>query len=150
MIKILNTNKIVDILNYFKTNNEIYFPKTLNSLLTDGHLQLRNLIFNQYIIPIAEMADSEIKKLALFDFRSYGEYTMYVLLMCGNIDKNFLEKCYKKILENNFKIKKISVRFLSSDLNSNIVDLLDLENFEKELEVKLGDNTFYQFSSFYE
>lgn len=150
MIKILNANKIVDILNYFKTNNEIYFPKTLNSLLTDGHLQLRNLIFNQYIIPIAEMADSEIKKLALFDFRSYGEYTMYVLLMCGNIDKNFLEKCYKKILENNFKIKKISVRFLSSDLNSNIVDLLDLENFEKELEVKLGDNTFYQFSSFYE
>ena len=96
------------------------------------------------------MAGSEIKRMALFDFRYYGENTMYVLLLCGNIDKNFLEKCYKKILENNYEIKKISVRFLSSDLNSNIVDLLELKNFKKELEVKLGDNIFYQFSSFYE
>ena len=50
MIKILNANKIVDILNFFKTNNEIYFPKTLNSLFTEGHMQLRNLIFDYFVM----------------------------------------------------------------------------------------------------
>lgn len=30
------------------------------------------------------------------------------------------------------------------------MEMLRKENFDKELEVKMGDNTFYQFSLFYD
>ena len=151
MVRILNANNIVEIISYFKKNQkELYFSKKLDFLFTENHLQLRNMIFNQYIIPVAEIIDSNISKLALFDFRYCNKYSEFVVIMCGNINRDFLDECCIKLQKNDYSIKKMTVKFLLSDMDVNIMEMLRKENFYKELEVKMGDNTFYQFSLFYD
>lgn len=151
MVRILNANNIVEIISYFKKNQkELYFSKKLDLLFTENHLQLRNMIFNQYIIPVAEIIDSNISKLALFDFRYCNKYSEFVVIMCGDINRDFLDECCIKLQKNDYSIKKMTVKFLLSDMDVNIMEMLRKENFDKELEVKMGDNTFYQFSLFYD
>lgn len=108
------------------------------------------MIFNQYIIPVAEIIDSNISKLALFDFRYCNKYSEFVVIMCGDINRDFLDECCIKLQKNDYSIKKMTVKFLLSDMDVNIMEMLRKENFDKELEVKMGDNTFYQFSLFYD
>lgn len=151
MVRILNANNIVEIISYFKKNQkELYFSKKLDFLFTENYLQLRNMIFNQYIIPVAEIIDSNISKLALFDFRYCNKYSELVVIMCGNINRDFLDECCIKLQKNDYSIKKMTVKFLLSDMDVNIMEMLRKENFDKELEVKMGNNTFYQFSLFYD
>lgn len=151
MVRILNANNIVEIISYFKKNQkELYFSKKLDLLFAENHLQLRNMIFNQYIIPVAEIIDSNISKLALFDFRYCNKYSEFVVIMCGDINRDFLDECCIKLQKNDYSIKKMTVKFLLSDMDVNIMEMLRKENFDKELEVKMGDNTFYQFSLFYD
>lgn len=151
MVRILNANNIVEIISYFKKNQkELYFSKKLDLLFTENHLQLRNMIFNQYIIPVAEIIDSNISKLALFDFRYCNKYSEFVVIMCGDINRDFLDECCIKLQKNDYSIKKMTVKFLLSDMDVNIMEMLRKENFDKELEVKMCDNTFYQFSLFYD
>lgn len=151
MIKILNANNMVKIIKYFNDNKAgVYFPENLESLLDENHLQLRNMVFNQFIIPIAEIADSNILKLALFDFRYYNTNSEFIVLMCGDIEKDFLDRCYKKLIDADYSIKKLTVKFLFSNVNENILDILNEENFDNELEIKIGSDVFYQFSSFYD
>lgn len=98
MVRILNANNIVEIISYFKKNQkELYFSKKLDLLFTENHLQLRNMIFNQYIIPVAEIIDSNISKLALFDFRYCNKYSEFVVIMCGDINRDFLDECCIKL-----------------------------------------------------
>ena len=151
MVRILNANNIIEIISYFKKNQkELYFSEKLDLLFTENHLQLRNMIFNQYIIPVAEIIDSNISKLALFDFRYCNKYSEFVVIMCGDINRDFLYECRIKLQKNDYSIKKMTVKFLLSDMDVNIMEMLRKENFDKELEVKMGDNTFYQFSLFYD
>lgn len=90
------------------------------------------------------------KKLALFDFRYCNKYSEFVVIMCGDINRDFLDECCIKLQKNDYSIKKMTVKFLLSDMDVNIMEMLRKENFDKELEVKMGDNTFYQFSLFYD
>ena len=67
MIKILNSNSINCIEKYFIINSErLYLANSLKEVLKKYPLEIRHLIFNQYLIPVAEIQDSVIKHLVIF------------------------------------------------------------------------------------
>lgn len=107
MIQILNSNSMNSIIRYLMSHsNRLYLPDNLRMLLINFPVEIRHLIFSQYLLPVADIHDSKIHKLVLFDLRYLKPQVRNIYVMCGDIDDDFLLQSVKKIDDKLSCIKK--------------------------------------------
>lgn len=149
MIKILNSNSINCIEKYFIINSErLYLANSLKEVLKKYPLEIRHLIFNQYLIPVAEIQDSVIKHLVIFDTRYLNKSTQNILIFCGDIQDDFLRKAIKIVNTNFYDLKKITIKFMENEINQDFQQYLKSSRFLEELNIKIGNKAMYQYSLF--
>lgn len=149
MIKILNSNSINCIEKYFIINSErLYLANSLKEVLKKYPLEIRHLIFNQYLIPVAEIQDSVIKHLVIFDTRYLNKSTQNILILCGDIQDDFLRKAIKIVNTNFYDLKKIAIKFMENEINQDFQQYLKSSRFLEELNIKIGNKAMYQYSLF--
>lgn len=148
MIELLNANKILKILDFFTENkHQIYYPEKLEFVFNNDLSTIRNLIFNDYLLPVAKTDNKgEILELSLFDLRNFNESQKYLILQAGNIDKSFILQAIKPIQElfNDLKIQKIIIKDLSSEFK--VIDKAIIDSgYKMDFSVDLKKGIFIQY-----
>lgn len=147
-MELINANKVTKIGKYLNTETrKLLYPKKIEYIVNNDMSILRNMIFNQMVLPVAEIEKESFINIALFDMRCVNNKTKNIILLAGNIDKDFLIKAVKKVkqIEQRYVYNKITIKGEKQDLNNILKDLIN-SGFEKELEIPLDDQCFFQYS----
>lgn len=145
MIQILNSNSMNSIIRYLMSySNRLYLPDNLRMLLINFPVEIRHLIFSQYLLPVADIHDSKIHKLVLFDLRYLKPQVRNIYVMCGDIDDDFLLQSVKKIDDKLGCIKKVSIRYMDNEINDYLDNQIKSSKFKEELKVNIGDDFLIQ------
>ncbi len=145
MIQILNSNSMNSIIRYLMSHsNRLYLPDNLRMLLINFPVEIRHLIFSQYLLPVADIHDSKIHKLVLFDLRYLKPQVRNIYVMCGDIDDDFLLQSVKKIDDKLSCIKKVSIRYMDNEINDYLDNQIKSSKFKEELKVNIGDDFLIQ------
>lgn len=149
MIQVLNADKIKNIISYFLYSNSDYCPNNLKELLSEHVDSLRNMIFHEYVLPVATIDDGKISKIVLFDMKDVNEKSRNIQIIGGNTEIDFLKESIKEMgaLYNIDNIKKVTVRGDYDDLLC-IALKTKQDGFFPELDIQIGPFRFVQFSAY--
>lgn len=147
-MELVNANKVTKIGKYLNDKyDNVFYPKKIEYIINNDMSILRNMIFNQMILPVAEIEKERITKMVLFDMRHVNSKTKNIVLLSGNIDKEFLVKAVRRVsqMDQRYVYNKITIKGERHDL-SNVIQNLEKASFKKELEIPLLDQCFIQYS----
>ncbi|WP_288230093.1 hypothetical protein [uncultured Faecalicoccus sp.] len=101
MIKLLNANKVVQIKHFFEKCNlsENYINLGVKYILENNIATYRHLIFRDILLPIADMNDSAIQNLVIFEIKKNNPDECSIKILSGSIKKAFLLEAVRKLFE---------------------------------------------------